>query len=182
MVGKEVVTTEEARVASYMAMPYTRMLIPDPEEGGFIAEVLELPGCITAGSTPVEAYRNLEDALAGYIAVELDRGHTIPNPVGMKEYSGRFPLRMSSDLHREAAIRALNEGISLNQWIGQAIAERLAKVSLADELVVRIRELTVSRTTSINIIQHEVASNRGKTLWGEIAPMVQEMLQERKGA
>lgn len=137
---------------SYLAAPYTRMLIPDPDEGGFIAEVLELPGCVSQGETPEEAIRNLEEAMTGYIGASLDHGKPIPPPVGLKEFSGHFPLRLSSELHREAAMRAMYEGVSLNQWIGQAIAERLAARSLASEVVASIRDsITMQMTSTIHV-------------------------------
>lgn len=110
----------------YLALPYTRILVPDPDEGGFLAEVLELPGCITYGETPDEAYAMLQDAMAGWIAASLAAGYAIPKPVGLKEYSGRVPLRISSALHGAAALRAMHEGISLNQWISLAIAEKVS--------------------------------------------------------
>ena len=110
----------------YLERPYTRMLVPDPEDGGFVAEVLELPGCLSQGETPEEAYANLQDAMAGWIAVSLEAGHAIPEPAGLNEYSGRFALRISSELHRQAALRALREGVSLNQWIALAMAEKVS--------------------------------------------------------
>ena len=110
----------------YLERPYTRMLVPDPEDGGFVAEVLELPGCLSQGDTPEEAYANLEEAMAGWIAVSLEAGHAIPEPIGASEYSGRFALRISSELHRQAALRAMREGISLNQWIALAMAEKVS--------------------------------------------------------
>ena len=113
--------------AYYVGMPYTRMLIPDPDEGGFVAEVLELPGCLSQGETVEEAYRNLNDAMAGYIAALLDSGQTVPEPIGMNEYSGRLLLRMSRQLHRAATTRAMRDGVSLNRWIGEAMTERLAR-------------------------------------------------------
>lgn len=139
----EVMQAPDATVAAYLAMPYTRMLVPDAEEGGFIAEVLELPGCITEGETPEEAYRNLDDAMGGIIAVLLEGGRAVPAPIGLKEYSGRFPLRMSTELHREAATRAQAEGISLNQWIAQSMANTLAAKTLADEVVERLSTIRV---------------------------------------
>ena len=38
-----------------------------------------------------------------------------------KPFSGRFNLRISSELHRKAAIQASQEGISLNTLVEQAL-------------------------------------------------------------
>ena len=134
----EVAKVADAQIAPYLAKPYTRMIIPNNEDGGFIAEVLELPGCMTEGDSAEEAYINLEDAMTGYIGVLLDEGKEVPAPMGLNEYSGRFLLRFSGELHRSATMRAERENVSLNQWIGQAVAERLMGKTLADEIVERL--------------------------------------------
>ena len=90
----------------------------------------------------------VDDALGGVIAVMIEDGETIPDPIGYNEYSGRFNLRVSSDMHREAAVRAQVEGVSLNQWVGQAVVARLAGQSLADEVVEKLRGLIVTKETS----------------------------------
>jgi len=132
-------------LARYLGAPYVRMIIPNTEEGGYLAEVLELPGCITEGDTPEEAYRNLEDAMAGWIAASLDTKRPIPEPVGDKEYSGHFPLRMSTELHRAAALRAMQEGISLNQWIVGAIAAQVTGQNLVGDLADQIAAKVIER-------------------------------------
>jgi antitoxin HicB len=138
------------QLARYLGAPYVRMIIPNAEEGGYLAEVLELPGCITDGDTLEEAYRNLEDAMAGWIEASLENGRPIPEPVGDREYSGHFPLRMSTELHRAAALRAIQEGVSLNQWIVGAIAQKVAKEDLAGELGVKIAS-EVLRRISVDV-------------------------------
>ncbi|HRQ38282.1 MAG TPA: type II toxin-antitoxin system HicB family antitoxin [Chloroflexota bacterium] len=40
-----------------------------------------------------------------------------------KEYSGKFNLRVSPQLHAEIATRALAEGKSLNQWVADILDE-----------------------------------------------------------
>ena len=132
-------------VASYLRAQYVRMIIPNAEEGGYLAEVLELPGCVTDGETPEEAYRNLEEAMAGWLKASLDTKRPIPDPVGSREYSGHFPLRMSTELHRAAALRAMQEGVSLNHWIARSIAEKVAKEDLAEKLGDRITSEIVRR-------------------------------------
>jgi len=132
-------------VAAYLRAQYVRMIIPNAEEGGYLAEVLELPGCVTDGDTPEEAYRNLEEAMGGWIKASLDTNRPVPDPVGGREYSGHFPLRMSTELHRAAALRAMQEGVSLNHWIARAIAEKVAKADLADALADKIASKVAER-------------------------------------
>lgn len=104
------------------ARAYVRMLIPDIEDGGYVARVLEFPGCISEGDTPDEAIANVDEALRGIIASMLDRNDAIPEPLSEHEYSGRLNLRIPPSLHARAAERAAIEGVSLNRLLSDAIA------------------------------------------------------------
>jgi antitoxin HicB len=66
-------------IALIMQRPYHRVISGEPQ-GGFLAEVLELPGCVTAGETATEALRNLDEAMALWLACALEDGLPIPEP------------------------------------------------------------------------------------------------------
>jgi len=138
-------------VATYLAAPYVHMIIPNAEEGGYLAEVLELPGCISQGDSPEEAYANVRDAMAGWIAASLDAGKSIPAPVGEREYSGHFPLRISSELHRATALRAMQEGVSLNQWFTKAITAQVTQQNLLEDLAAQIAAKVAERLGQFSI-------------------------------
>ena len=46
----------------YQGLPYRLEIIPDLDEGGYVARYPELPGCITVGETMIDAAKNAEDA------------------------------------------------------------------------------------------------------------------------
>jgi predicted RNase H-like HicB family nuclease len=46
------------------------------EDGWFIAEVPELPGCLSQGETREAAMHNIRDAIRGWIKVRLMREQT----------------------------------------------------------------------------------------------------------
>jgi predicted RNase H-like HicB family nuclease len=56
------------------------VIVRPAEEGGFWAEVMELPGCVTQGESESELWSNLSDA----IAASLDAG-TEPIPEGLPQ-------------------------------------------------------------------------------------------------
>ncbi|MGI6144099.1 MAG: toxin-antitoxin system HicB family antitoxin [bacterium] len=89
------------------------------DEVEWIAEFPDLPGCVGAGDTPEEAVAMAFDAQKAWIATAMEEGRNIPAPSDIygTEYSGKFTLRIPKTLHRELAIRAEEEGVSLNQYI-----------------------------------------------------------------
>jgi len=61
------------------AMMMRQVIIhPDPEDGGWVAEVPSLPGCISQGDTKEEAIENIRDAIQ--VWVEGARSVGIPVP------------------------------------------------------------------------------------------------------
>jgi len=105
----------KATDASY---PIVLRPLHEDEGGGWLAEIPDLPGCISDGETPEEAVHNVLEAQKAWLAVARERGRDIPEPTQMSEdYSGKFTLRLPKSLHRQLSLRAQMEGVSLNQLI-----------------------------------------------------------------
>lgn len=100
-----------------------------PEMGdGYIAEVDELPGCIADGNTPEETLSKIRDAIRLWIDVQRKIGREVPMPKmyrGESEYSGRISLRTSKSLHASLVKIAESEGVSLNSFINDTLAEKV---------------------------------------------------------
>jgi predicted RNase H-like HicB family nuclease len=54
------------------------------EDGAFIAEVPELPGCAAHGMTQEDALRNAQDAIRLWIDTAKEFGDPIPEPKGRR--------------------------------------------------------------------------------------------------
>ena len=50
------------------------------------------------------------------------RGEAVPQPFGLKRYSGIFQVRVPSEVHRELAIKAAEQGVSLNRLVSSRLA------------------------------------------------------------
>lgn len=66
----------------YLALPYTIEIIPDEEDGGYVARVRELPGCLTQADTWDELLLMVEDAKRLWLESALEHGDAIPEPLG----------------------------------------------------------------------------------------------------
>jgi len=106
----------------YMALPYRIEIHPIPEDqgGGYEACIPELGryAVVGDGETIEEALANLETVKKDRLSAYLEEGLVIPEPDPEEAaYSGRFLVRIPKYLHRELALNARKNGVSLNQFI-----------------------------------------------------------------
>ena len=108
--------TERKKLEYYLSLCYPVTVHPDPESG-FVAEIEELPGCMTQAETLDEVFKAIEDARQLWIKTAYNEGQDIPLPRDMEKYPGKFLVRIPKSLHRDLARAAKREGISLNQYV-----------------------------------------------------------------
>ena len=71
-------------------MGYTVILEREPD-GGFVAVVPALPGCVTQGDTRDIALANVREAIEVYIEDCLDAGDPVPTEVGKEFIEVKVP-------------------------------------------------------------------------------------------
>ncbi len=113
----------------YLNLPYTIEVIRDenPDDPGWVARVVELPGCMTQSDTFAELGDMITDAMRAWIEVSLAAGDPIPEPQPDEAYSGKFMTRVPRSLHRELVQLAEKEGVSLNAIVNMALARAVGQ-------------------------------------------------------
>lgn len=116
-------------VEYYMNLPYKLEIVPDLDEGGYVARYPELPGCITMGDSVEHVVSNALDAKREWLTAALEDGVLISEPGELDDYSGQFKLRIPKSLHKSLAEHSRAEGISMNQYCVYLLArnDALAK-------------------------------------------------------
>lgn len=93
----------------------------------WVAESMSLNGCVGQGETIDDAVLELENNEKEWLKTAKKTGLIIPKePVN--PYSGKISLRLEPSEHRKAAIKAKTEGISLNQYLCDAIIAKNASL------------------------------------------------------
>lgn len=134
---------EQKGIEYYMQLPYSILLheIEDEGEKYWIAEVPELPGCKSHGSTIDQAVKNVEEAKKDWILDSLEDGDQIPTPIERDRFSGKTLVRMSRSLHRALSLIAESEKLSLNQLIVTILAKEVGRLGILNRVEDKLDEL-----------------------------------------
>ncbi|MCW5588339.1 MAG: type II toxin-antitoxin system HicB family antitoxin [Legionellales bacterium] len=107
--------------------PFNVRPLSKEEGGGYLVEFPDLPGCFADGNTVEEALQEAEDAMLSWIKTTEEFGDEIPAPSIADHYSGQWRLRIPRSLHAELALRAKQEGVSLNTLAATLLASGLGR-------------------------------------------------------
>lgn len=100
------------------------------EGGGYVAEVLDLQGCMADGETPEEAFKEVLSAIDSWIKTAKEFGDPVPKPSTSEKYSGQWRLRVPKSLHAALALKAKEESVSLNTLAATLLAEGIGRKSV----------------------------------------------------
>lgn len=100
---------------------YRAVIQYDPEIEMFRGEFVGLNGGADFYAADIEGLRR-EGDLSLKVFLEMCAEDGV-EPT--KEYSGKFNLRVPTDLHAELALRAAAAGKSLNQWVADMLAQAI---------------------------------------------------------
>jgi len=91
----------------------------DPELDLFRGEILGLNGSADFfGKSPASLRREFRGSLKVFLEVCEEQGIE-----PMKEYSGKFNLRIPPSLHSEISARATASNKSINQWVAEVLKQ-----------------------------------------------------------
>jgi predicted HicB family RNase H-like nuclease len=119
--------TQEAR-SGVDVNHYSYRVVWSSEDGDYVATALEWgPALSWLDEDPTAALAGLRDLIRESIADLTADGKPVPAPLADRDYSGRLLLRMPKPLHRELAIHAAEENVSLNSLAVRLLAEKEAQ-------------------------------------------------------
>ena len=101
---------------------YTYRVTWSAEDGEYVGLCAEFPSLSWLRPTHEDAFAGIRTLVADSVEDMLDNGETPPAPMADRTYSGRFVVRVPPETHRALAIRAAEEGMSLNRLVSARLA------------------------------------------------------------
>jgi predicted HicB family RNase H-like nuclease len=101
---------------------YTYRVTWSPEDGEHVGLCAEFPSLSWLAATPEEALAGIRQAVTDAVVDMRASGEMIPAPLAEKHYSGEFRVRIPPELHRALAMKAAEQGVSLNRLASAKLA------------------------------------------------------------
>ena len=101
---------------------YAYRIIWSAEDEEFVGLCAEFPSLSWLESTPEEAFSGIRRLVAEVLEDMQETGETPPEPIAERTYSGNFMVRLTPETHRSLALRAAEEGVSLNRLVSARLA------------------------------------------------------------
>ncbi len=101
---------------------YTYRVTWSPEDNEHVALCTEFPSLSWLGKTPEAALKGIQKVVADVVADMQASGEQIPAALAEKHYSGEFRVRIPPMVHRELALKAAEQGVSLNRLASAKLA------------------------------------------------------------
>jgi predicted HicB family RNase H-like nuclease len=102
---------------------YTYRVTWSEEDEEYVGLCVEYPSLSWLAPTPQEALEGIRQAVADVVVDMEANEETVPEPIALRSYSGKFTVRIPPALHRRLVLEAAESGISLNRLASAKLSE-----------------------------------------------------------
>ena len=102
---------------------YTYRVTWSEDDNEYVGLCAEFPSLSWLASTPETALKGIRKLVAEVVADMKETGEEAPNPIAGRSYSGKFMVRVPSDVHRKLAVQAAESGVSLNRIASSKLSQ-----------------------------------------------------------
>ena len=100
---------------------YTYRVTWSEEDEEHVGLCAEFPSLSWLDSSPEKALAGIRRLVKEVLADMESEGKSIPEPISLKSYSGKFMIRVPPETHRMLAVQAAESGVSLNRLVSSKL-------------------------------------------------------------
>jgi predicted HicB family RNase H-like nuclease len=89
----------------------------------YVGLCAEFPGVSWLASTHESALKGIRKLVASIVADMKKSGEAVPEPIATRHFSGKFMVRVPPEIHRKLALKAAENGVSLNRLASAKLTE-----------------------------------------------------------
>jgi len=101
---------------------YTYRVTWSAEDKEYVGLCAEFPSLSWLSKTPEGALRGIRKVVADVVEDMKKTGEVIPEPLANRQYSGKFVVRVTPEVHKALAINSAETGVSLNRLVAAKLS------------------------------------------------------------
>ena len=101
---------------------YTYRVIWSEDDNQLVGLCAEFPSLSYLASTPEKAIQGILKVVADVVKDMEANDEPVPEPIYSRRYSGKFVVRVPPEVHRQFALEAAEEEISLNRLVSAKLS------------------------------------------------------------
>lgn len=101
---------------------YTYRITWSAQDGEHVGLCAEFPSLSWLDETPEAALAGIRQVVKDVVADMQASGEPVPEPIAERRYSGEFRVRIPPELHRQLALEAAEQNVSLNRLASAKLA------------------------------------------------------------
>ena len=101
---------------------YTYRITWSAQDAEHVGLCAEFPSLSWLAANPAEALSGIQRLVADCVDDMRTNGEPVPEPMAARAYSGKFMVRVPPETHRALAIRAAEQGVSMNRLVSARLA------------------------------------------------------------
>jgi predicted HicB family RNase H-like nuclease len=102
---------------------YTYRVTWSEEDEEYVGLCAEFPSLSWLDESPEAALHGIRQLVADVVTDLAANDEEIPEPIAVRQYSGKFLVRVPPNLHRRLALEAAEAGVSLNRLASAKLAQ-----------------------------------------------------------
>ncbi|MGO1405663.1 type II toxin-antitoxin system HicB family antitoxin [Agrococcus casei] len=100
---------------------YTYRVRWSAEDAAFVGTVAEWPSLSWVADSNRAAFEGIQTLVSDVLEEMRAAGETVPEPIADRRYSGKFMVRIPPEAHRELALAAAEQDVSINRLVSSRL-------------------------------------------------------------
>jgi len=105
------------------ARRYLKVVEWNDDDQCYVGSAPPLIGQSCHGKTESDVIKQLQMIVEEWVELLLTEGKPLPQGTADRRFSGKFVVRLSPEIHRKVALKAMARGESLNEFVSETLAK-----------------------------------------------------------
>lgn len=103
---------------------YAYRVMWSDDDAEYVGLCAEFPSLSWLDKSQTKAFQGIRHLVQETVADLISQSEPVPEPISTKQFSGKFVVRVPSELHRKLVLEAQESRISLNKYVNNKLASR----------------------------------------------------------